>query len=847
MVRRASEDESERIKDDPGSPSNWIAGDFTDPDRFLQQFPEFKDRLKHLFQHLGDMLISGEDPARALGLAGALEGIPQFFGDFKIIREIGSGGMATVYEAEQISLKRRVALKVLPSYLSYSSKAVRKFQREAEAGGRQTHPGIVLTYAVGKYGKIHYIAEEFVEGGNNLALWLEERKKEEAMPRGYFQEAATLIAEVADALSHAHTSGVIHRDVKPSNILLTPEFKPKVTDFGLAMVEGRQNLSSSGDFFGTFFYMSPEQAIGSRSSVDHRTDVYSLGVTLFECLTLERPFEGATRQMTLQKILHSEPRDPAQMNKRVPRDLATVCLKAMDRDPGRRYASMADFGEDLRRYLGGEAILARPAGPARRLMRRIKRNPVLSGVSALALLAVSALVLYVLWSYPRILAERDGALRAQIELEKEANKTRTINRFLEEMFSSPNPGVKNRNVKVADVLDRASEEADRTLEGQPESEASLRCTLGRTYYSIGLYGKAREQFESAVEISADVLGEEHPDTLDRLGRLAATLRVLGELEESEAMYGKVVKHQERILGKEHSKTLQSKHNMATTLIYRGDLAGAASMLREVIEVRRRVLGDENPDTRCSMINLSNLLLDLCRYGEAEVLLRDASRILEQELGEEHPDTIGSLVNLTYALTEQHKFDEARPLARKCLEMSRRVLGKDHPKSFVAECTLANLHMAEKKYPDAETVFRDVMKRQRRVLGRTHPDALVPAIYLGHILSQQGKDGEAEEYFREAGAIADRTLPDNHLIKATLHTFHGDFLLKKENYGEAEEMLLKGLAVFEAVIGIDGRDTQDAIRSLICLYEAWGRPDEADEFRKKLSSTQDGQVTSTHPP
>jgi len=241
-----------------------------------------------------------------------------------------------VYEAEQISLKRRVALKVLPAHLSFSSEAVLKFRREAEAGGRQSHPGIVAIHGVDEEEGVHYIAQELVEGGVTLADNLAEIRQNRPRPAGYFREAAALMVEVADALSHAHHAGVIHRDIKPSNILITEEGRPKVTDFGLAKVEDALALSRTGDFAGTPYYMSPEQAASRRIGIDKRTDIFSLGVTFYELLALDRPFEGDTSQEVLRKILLDEPRDPRKLCARVPRDLAVICLKAMEKKPDAR-------------------------------------------------------------------------------------------------------------------------------------------------------------------------------------------------------------------------------------------------------------------------------------------------------------------------------------------------------------------------------------------------------------------------------------------------------------------------------------------------------------------------------
>jgi len=373
------------------------SGEEADLEEFIANHPSVEARLRELFGQAGgeeiDLLDEGSEK-RELG------GMPEMLGDFRIVRRLGAGAMGVVYEAEQISLQRRVALKVLDQQRSISDRAVLKFHREAEAGARQRHQGIVAVHAVGEQDGIHYIAQELVEGGYDLQDSLNdvEQKVEKrgSKARDYFRETAELTAEIAEALHHAHENGVIHRDVKPSNILVTEQGRPKVTDFGLARVEGALSLTTTGEFSGTVYYMSPEQAASSRIGIDHRTDIFSLGVTLYQMLTFELPFPGDTQQEVLHKILLAEPRDPCRIDARVPRDLAVICLKALEKKPDRRYASMEAFSKDLRRFLEGADIEARPPGATRKLAGLARRHPALS--AACAATVVTAVVLIVLFS-----------------------------------------------------------------------------------------------------------------------------------------------------------------------------------------------------------------------------------------------------------------------------------------------------------------------------------------------------------------------------------------------------------------------------------------------------------------
>ncbi|MFH1998857.1 MAG: protein kinase, partial [Planctomycetota bacterium] len=398
----------------------WHNGERLDPAEYCAEHsesgPELLDRINNFLFVMEGCL----DESPGCDLAGDQErgaaNGPRVLGEFTLLREIGRGGMGVVYEAEQASLRRRVALKVLPRHLTLARGAIRKFRREAEAGGRQNHPGIVTTYALGEEDGIHFIAQELVEGSDTLAARIESLRKGGQVPLGYFREAATLVARVAEAIEHAHASGVIHRDIKPSNILITRQGDPKVSDFGLAKVEDALALSRTGDFSGTPYYMSPEQAASRRIGIDHRTDIFSLGVTLYEMLTLARPFDGETTQDVLKKILLDEPRDPRKVNPRLPNDLAVICLKAMEKKPEERYATMADFAGDLRRFLNGETILARPVGMVTKLRKRVQRNPALSGAVLVA--GLSLLVLLVILPEMIRLQKSDEAIETLIREKK---------------------------------------------------------------------------------------------------------------------------------------------------------------------------------------------------------------------------------------------------------------------------------------------------------------------------------------------------------------------------------------------------------------------------------------------
>jgi tetratricopeptide (TPR) repeat protein len=393
-------------------------------------------------------------------------------GDFEIVREVGRGGMGVVYEARQVSLNRKVALKVLAAGLGLTSTAVARFHREAEAAAKLHHTNIVPVYATGEQDGTHFYAMELIEG-TSLDHILRQAKQvsgahqpsdvttssppelvetgpyvKSSIPTGpalelgssalgsggsYFDAVARMVADVADALEHAHRNGVIHRDVKPSNLLLAPNGRLSVNDFGLARMLEQPGMTMTGEFVGTPAYMSPEQIAAGRTPLDHRSDIYSLGATLYELLTLQRPFPGERRDQVLAQILHKEPKPPRKVNKKVPVDLETICLKAMEKDPDRRYQTAGKLAEDLRHFVNRFAIKARRAGLVVRLKKWIRRNPGLAAGLACALLATGVATFF---AYRAHMVEQQrlaGQARLERQLQQEQRQTALEKAILEAM------------------------------------------------------------------------------------------------------------------------------------------------------------------------------------------------------------------------------------------------------------------------------------------------------------------------------------------------------------------------------------------------------------------------------
>jgi eukaryotic-like serine/threonine-protein kinase len=413
------------------------AGNAVDPDEWARKHPAIADRFRTCLKGLH--LV--EEFAGSIG-AGAIKRGPDSdgarLGDFRIIRTLGRGGMGVVYEAVQVSLDRRVALKVLPFGAAIDPRRLARFRVESQAAAALHHSHIIPVYSVGSEGGVHYYAMQMIDGVTVAELITEMRRSQKladhpASPErtaeassilsaistdspAFSREAARLGAQAALALEHAHENGVLHRDVKPSNLIVDSSGHLWVADFGLARFQNDGSLTVSGDVLGTLRYMSPEQALANRAVVDQRTDVYSLGATLYELITLRSAFEGTNRQDLLRRIAQDDPRRPRALNPAIPIDLETIVMKAMDKDPASRYSTAREMADDLERFLSDQPIRARKLAAVERLARAARKHmAIVLAVVPLLFVIVTLLAL----GLAMVLAERSQILSQQSEISKQ--------------------------------------------------------------------------------------------------------------------------------------------------------------------------------------------------------------------------------------------------------------------------------------------------------------------------------------------------------------------------------------------------------------------------------------------
>ncbi len=616
-------------------------------------------------------------------------------GDFRVVREIGRGGMGVVYEAEQLSLRRRVALKVLSAHVTLAREEVERFRREASTAARLRHPSIVEIHAVGETDGAHYFAMELVDG---ISL--------ESWEPPSIEMACRVAEQVAEALDFAHRAGVIHRDVKPSNVLLRADGRALLTDFGLAREEGLASLTRTGRFVGTPHYVPPEQAASGGAPADHRSDVYSLGVTLYEWLTGRRPFEGATAHEILGKILVTEPPRPSRIDPRISADLATIVLKAMEKDPALRYSSAAALAADLRALREGRPIAARPAGPWARNVRWARRNPAWATASALALLLVVG--------GPLVLAIREASARKRIEAaygvaKDEAERARAdfdlaraaVDRMLTRVsqirlrFEPRMEGLRREILESALELYRefvarhaASGALREDLARSHQHLAEIREMLGDTAGAIASWDEAARGFDELAREEPASIRLRQERSLCWRGRGHA-LASVGRLAEAEADARASV-DDARSLVAAHPGTRALTRDLAIALCVLGALelqsghkrASEEAYAEGVALYREIAMGD--PSLRSQLARYldehARVLLALGREADAESALREALSNHGNETPNDRDWRGGTLTTLGALVVRREGPASALPIHEDCVSL-RRGLVDEFP-SFV---------------------------------------------------------------------------------------------------------------------------------------------------------------------
>lgn len=863
---------------------------------------ELRDEVLSLLEadRSGHSLLDGH-AAEAVGvpddLEKALSQVGRQVGPYRIVESLGAGGMGSVYLAERVGddFEQEVALKLIKRGMD-TNEILRRFQAERQILARLEHPNIarLLDGGITEDG-LPYFTMEYVDGEpideycDRLRLSVDER--------------LDLFEDVCAAVQHAQRSLVVHRDLKPSNILISKEGVVKLLDFGIAKVvagDGPETdstrLTRTGFRLMTPGYGAPEQV--RSEPVTTATDVYALGVVLYELLTGHGPYpvRTPTPKDLVEAVLHKEPRrpssvvdrialpeeildgkeitpdsvsrarrtHPARLRKRLRGDLDNIVLKALRKEPERRYSSAEQLLDDLRRHRDGVIVSARPPTLRYRLGKFVRRHvPAVVGT----ITVMTALIAIVIYYTHRLTDERD---RARLEAAKAAE----VSEFLTSLFAVADPSEsRGEEVTARELLDRGSNRIRSELDDQPEIQATMMSVMGRVYESLGLYREADSLLDHALEIQTRLHGEEDLDVVATLNTKMKVAYALADYETTEFLARKILTLRRNLLEPGHYDIALSLNDLGWLEYELDNYAEATRLHREALDIRRRTFGDSHQFVAESLNNLAVVLQEIGKLDSAEVLHREALAIRLEVLGVGHPETGYSFNNLATLLEEKGELEEAEELYRKGMENDLKSLGEEHPNIATTYTNFARLLVKKEEFAEAESLLHKAVDLDRR-RGENHPYVAYDLNELARLFSKKGDLDQAESFFRRAIDIYLETLPSDHGYVSSAQFGLGKLLIERREYEEAETILseclesrrrslpeghprigqaatalgrnLTGLSRFaeaEAYLkeGFEllsvsetasEEDVAEAARGLVELYETWGKPEAADEFRDR---------------
>ena len=787
-------------------------------------------------------------------------------GPYELIEEISRGAQGVIFRARQPNTNRDVALKRLLAG-SFATPSMRgRFEREVEAVTSLNHPNVVTVYGV-----------EMVDGQPLLAMeWIDGRAVDQWAAgddggRRNAREILNVFVLICDAVNHAHQRGVIHRDLKPSNILIDQGGEPRVLDFGLAKLtsaddSGQAGLTLTKDFIGTPAYASPEQAAGKHDEVDIRTDVYALGVILFQLLTGKLPYRPDLNiAELLLAIQNDEPDRPSVIVPTIDADIDAIVLKALAKEAGQRYQSLDAFQSDIQRFLSGDAVLAHPPSALYQFRKLIRRHRMPFAFAATVLLLVVAF-----GGATGLLALREAKARKSAEV---------LSNFMMQMLASVNPetarGSDQTTLRM--ILDEAARRIETELTDEPEVQATLWMTIAGTYAAMARFEEAERHTRSALATRRELFGEKHvavAECLDLLGELA---QEMGRYEEAETLLRDALAMREELLDPAHPDVARSQDHLGVLMEVVGKPDESASRLRKALEIRRKTLGNKHPDVAKSLNNLAQYHMyrrTKQDYEAAQPLLNEALAIQQLSYEEDHPALCGTLENLAEVHRENEEFDDAEELYLKILDIRLNTLGPDHPNVALTRDNLAILYVRTGDYAAAEPMFREVLRSRRQTFSDgPHREVGTSLNNLAGLLHRTGDYEEAESLFLEAADVYRKALGDDHFwvsivlynltkvyelrgnCEAALpvlsecltirqaHVPAGHWRIAEINcrlgarltalgrYEEAEPLLTEGYPIIAEQRGEQHRITRDVLTEVIQLYERWDKPTEAARWRE----------------
>ncbi|MHC5110575.1 MAG: tetratricopeptide repeat protein [Planctomycetota bacterium] len=808
---------------------------------------------------------------------------PEELPGYKLEREIHRGGQGVVYLGIQNSTGRRVAIKfMLGGVFSGTHERVR-FEREIQILARLRHPNIVTIHDSGTSENVGYFVMDYIEGRQ-----LDEYVEHANLP---FRQRLALFQKICAAVNTAHLHGVIHRDLKPGNIRIDKNGEPHILDFGLAkmddpMEEAGQGMTMTGQFVGSLPWASPEQAESRHDEIDLRTDVYALGVILYQLLTGTFPYDlGGSIAETARRIANTEPKDPRSINGKIDDEIATIVLKALRKDPPSRYQTAGGFGMDIGRYLAGEPIEAKAESITYVLRKQLVRHKVAVAMTTLVflLILVGLGVSLAFWreavlardaeSEQRHLAQRNADLaeRRAAEATSEAEKGRVVTEFLTEMISSASPMLGGKpDITVREVVETTEARIDGgSLADQPDIEAAIRHVLGKTYGGLGLYEESEVQMQLACELLA--LHPENPDYILCKLELSQVFRVMGrndvaeeqatealelsrtgmgegsvltgkcldvmgdlagdkaELDAAEQYFREAIDIYRKADVDDKEPLAGALNDLALILEKKGDLSGALDTHTEALTLFREKHGVNHYASAITTSNLASLNATLGNYDVAEQLYQEAIGAFVNTVGEEHPYTASSLGSMGRFYIKQGRTQESLPYIQQCLAIRRKVFGNDH--TLIAN-SLNNLALAQYQLGEIDGALmnfeeaKDIFVKTR---GADHPSISALINNIGAVYRVKGDLERSAEMVAEALRIERTHLgEDHHRCAKTYHNL-STILLELRRLDEAESAVRSALKIRKKLFARNHPDIAKSMDLLAGVLRAQGELEEAESL------------------